>query len=62
MMFKIVLLREMKTRYTKKISDCIRKGFNKDEARHTVIQIIKNLPNHLLSIKGNAARGCGFRL
>mgnify|MGYP001561408895 CR=1 FL=1 len=34
-----------------KISDCIRKGFNKDEARHTVIQIVKNLPNHLLSIK-----------
>ena len=34
-----------------KISDCIRKGFTKDDARHTVIQAVKNLPRYLLPLE-----------
>lgn len=34
-----------------KISDLIELGFTEDEARHTVIQIVKNLPSYLLPLK-----------
>ena len=34
-----------------KISYCIGKGMTEDEARHTVIQIVKNLPSVLLPLR-----------
>lgn len=34
-----------------KISELIKVGFTKDETNHIVIQIVKNLPNHLLPLK-----------
>lgn len=34
-----------------KISELIKAGFTRDDAHHTVIQIVKNLPNHLLPLK-----------
>lgn len=34
-----------------KISDLIKGGLTEDEARHLVVQVVQNLPNHLLPIK-----------
>ncbi|MBU6430918.1 MAG: hypothetical protein KGJ58_03100 [Patescibacteria group bacterium] len=39
---------------SEKITYCIKSGFSEDDAHHTVIQVVKNLPNYLnyfLSLK-----------
>ncbi|KKR52780.1 MAG: hypothetical protein UT90_C0021G0005 [Parcubacteria group bacterium GW2011_GWA1_40_21] len=36
---------------SEKISYCMSKGMSEDNARHTVIQVVKNLPDHLLPMK-----------
>lgn len=38
-----------------KISDLTRVGFTEDEARHVLIQAVKNLPNYLLPLKATTA-------
>lgn len=40
-----------KNTIAEKISDYILKGFTEDEACHAIIQVVKNLPNHLLPLK-----------
>lgn len=44
-------IERMRSAISEKITYCIKEGFTEDEASHTVIQIVKNLPNHLLPLK-----------
>ncbi len=38
-----------------KITYCMQAGLTEDEARHTVIQVVKNLPDCLLPLKDTSA-------
>lgn len=40
-----------------KISELIKAGFTKDDAHHTVIQVVQNLPKYLLPLNSAATKG-----